>query len=108
MVVEMNLTTFCKSYNLTYEIVRPLIDKAIIEHRDDCVLILGKQKIKILDDKKFITFINDQKRRDLERCQYQRKKQRDFARGVNTIFTTTMSMVNENANQLEKKIYGMR
>ncbi|MDR0572381.1 MAG: hypothetical protein LBG48_06030 [Rickettsiales bacterium] len=72
---NMNLTTFCNSYNLSYEIVRPLIDKAILEHRDDCVLVIGKQRIKILDDKKFIEFINDIRRRELERCQQQTRKQ---------------------------------
>jgi hypothetical protein len=69
----LNLTNFCKTYSLSYEIVRPLINKAIQEHRDDCVLFIGKQRIKILDDKKFIEFINDQKRRELERCQAMEK-----------------------------------
>jgi hypothetical protein len=83
----MNLTTFCKSYNLSYEIVRPLIDKAILERRDDCVLIIGKQKIIILDDKKFIAFINDLKRREL--CQEKVKMKKTYTKEViNNGFST--------------------
>jgi hypothetical protein len=103
----MNLTTFCRSYNLSYEIVRPLIDTALLEHRDDCVLIIGKQKIRILNDKKFIEFINDIKRREL--CQtFPKRIQRDFVREkiANTIFTTTTPTANAVALQLEKRIYG--
>jgi hypothetical protein len=105
---KMNLTEFCEFYNLSYDIVRPLVNKALLENRDDCVLVAGKQKISILDDKKFITFINDLKRRELK-CQYQKRTQEDFTRiGMDTTYSTTSTTANAVALQLEKKIYGMR
>jgi hypothetical protein len=98
----MNLTKFCRSYNLSYEIVRPVISQAILERRDDCVLIIGKQKIIILDDKKFIEFINDLKRRELEQCRERikttaMKMRRDLEREANITSMTATLMANESA-----------
>ena len=61
----MRLKDFSEKYDLPSTTVRPFITQAILDKRDDIVIIVGKQTIRILNDTEFIVYINNKKREEL-------------------------------------------